>query len=303
MRLLSFATLLPYSLLLNIAPALSQDVIARETDSDPTGPLSYTDVAPGHAVKDGTKLRVLGVGDSIVAGYLSDMDGGNGDGFRLKLRQDLSKDEVVYAGTQSANGTISDNYFAAWPGKTIKYIADRVGPSLKQQPNIVLLHAGTNDMNPDHSKSTEGDDPAGAAERLGDLIDQIIKECPDAVLLVAMILNTCKPSQSARTKEYQALIPETVRKRRAQGHHALAVDFTTFSTDDLRDCIHPTNDGYAKFGDYWYSFMTQIPSDWITAPVGDDPDRPDTDVLSKGDALGVNCRLAAFIAALAGLLM
>jgi hypothetical protein len=28
-------------------------------------------------------------------------------------------------------------------------------------------------------------------------------------------------------------------------------------------------------GDYWYDYMTQIPTDWIKKPTGDDPERGD----------------------------
>jgi lysophospholipase L1-like esterase len=166
---------------------------------------------------------------------------------------------------------MSNNYFAAWSGKTIKYISDHVGPSLKQRPNIILLHAGTNDMNPNPWVSTEGNEPGAAAERLGGLIDKITTECPDAVLMVAMIINTCDPAQSPQTKQYQALIPGVVAARRAAGHQVLAVDFTSFPESELRDCIHPTNKGYSLFGDFWYDFITQIPKEWINAPLGSDP--------------------------------
>ncbi|KAJ6439023.1 Lipase 1 [Purpureocillium lavendulum] len=181
-------------------------------------------------------------------------------------------DKVTFAGTE-ATGTMDDGYFAAWSGKTIQYIADHIGQSLEQRPNIILLHAGTNDMNPNHAISTEGNDPQGAADRLGNLIDKMIKACPDATILIGMIINTCDPNQSATTKRYQALVPGVAKKRRDAGHHVLAVDFTTFSTNMLQDCIHPTNEGYRLFGDYWYDFMTQIPRGWIKDPIGKGPDR------------------------------
>lgn len=133
------------------------------------------------------------------------------------------------------------------------------------------MHAGTNDMNPNGGISTEDNDPAGAADQLGKLIDQMIKACPDATILVAMIINTCNDDQSPRTKQFQSLVPGIVKKRRAAGSHVLAVDFTSFQTSMLRDCIHPTNPGYKLFGDYWYDFVTQIPKDWIRTPVGPDP--------------------------------
>ncbi|KAK2749084.1 hypothetical protein CKAH01_06581 [Colletotrichum kahawae] len=197
------------------------------------GPLGKAGVAPGKAVKPGTELRILPVGDSITVGFLSERDGGDGNGYRLKLLNNLSRTE--------STGTMSDGYFAAWSGQTIKYITDHIEPSLDQQPNIVLVHAGTNDMNPNLQIAKEGNDPAGAAQRLGDLIDRVMDKCPDATVLVAMIISTCNEAQQVNTARYQALIPDI---------------------------------GYRDFADYWYDFITQIPTDWIEAPNGDGPNRP-----------------------------
>jgi hypothetical protein len=132
-------------------------------------------------------------------------------------------------------------------------------------------------MNPNENIATEGNDPKEAAGRLGKLIDRMISECPDATILVAMIINTCNEDQSPATKEFQKLIPGLVKERKDDGKHVLAADFTTFSTDDLRDCIHPTNDGYKTMGDYWYSFISQVPKDWIKKPNGPDPDNDNGD--------------------------
>lgn len=180
---------------------------------------------------------------------------------------------------------------AAWSGQTIQYISNHVGESLEQRPNIILLAAGTNDMNPNPNISKEGNDPAGAAKRLGELIDKMIKTCPDATILVAMIVNTCNADQSPATKEFQQLIPGVVKSRKDAGKHVIAVDFTTFKTSDLQDCIHPTNDGYKIMGDYWYSFIHQIPSSWIKTPVGDDPDGRDGN--SSNDNSGIDKNIPA----------
>lgn len=137
-------------------------------------------------------------------------------------------------------------------------------------------------MSSNNATSTEGNDPEGAAERLGDLIDKISDKCPDAVLLVAMIINTCRPAQVNRTKIFQSLIPGVVATRYEAGQHVLAVDFTTLPTSNLRDCIHPTNAGYRKMGDYWHDFLTQVPSDWITTPVGKDPERSGSNAKATG---------------------
>jgi hypothetical protein len=96
-------------------------------------------------------------------------------------------------------------------------------------------------MDPNSAISTEGNDPQGAANRLGDLVDQMADHCPDAIILVAMIINKCGPIRSQPTKEYQALVPDVVRQRRNRGLHVIAVDFTNFPTSLLQDYIHPTN--------------------------------------------------------------
>lgn len=156
-------------------------------------------------------------------------------------------------------------------------MADHVDPSLLHRPNLILLHAGTNDLEDRARYSTEGNDPQGMADRLGALIDQMFLACPDAVMLVAMILPTCDPHKSVNHKAFISMIPSLVKERRLQGRRILAVDFTDFPLDQLYDCIHPKPDGYHKMGDWWYDYLTQIPPSWVTEPIGDDP------VLPSGD--------------------
>lgn len=52
--------------------------------------LQYRETEPGKSVKEGTKLRILPVGDSITVGFLSDRNGGDGNGYRGQLKDDLS---------------------------------------------------------------------------------------------------------------------------------------------------------------------------------------------------------------------
>jgi hypothetical protein len=144
-------------------------------------------------------------------------------------------------------------------------------------------------MNPNRAISTEGNDPVEASERLGVLIDELVTRCPDAVILVAMIIDTCDPAQSTPTKLFQTLIPGVTQERLNDGKHVLAVNLTLFPTNELRDCIHPTNKGYALLGDYWTSALQQIPKHWIQPPVGKDPARPSAVTTST------TCRLLPFI--------
>ncbi|KAL2212798.1 hypothetical protein CC79DRAFT_1267941 [Sarocladium strictum] len=242
----------------------------------------------GQAVKNGVKLRILPAGDSITVGAGSSANGGDGDGYRRQLKKNLSKNEVVFAGTERF-GTMDDGYCAAWNSRTIQYISDHIGPSLKQRPNIILLAAGTNDLN-----ENVLDDPSaqGAVERLGKAVDKMLAACPDATILVAMIIPTCVSQRIDRFKEYHALIPGMVRSRRHAGKHVLAADFSSFKTSDLYDCIHPTNPGYKIMGDWWYSFINQIPESWIKSPVGPDPNRSVTDEVDASRNGGIDKNIA-----------
>lgn len=53
--------------------------------------LSLTDVTAGAAINNGTKLRVLCAGDSITSGWMSS----DGNGYRLKLQEDLSGKNIL----------------------------------------------------------------------------------------------------------------------------------------------------------------------------------------------------------------
>lgn len=52
-------------------------------------PLPITNRKGSDVVMPGTELRVLFAGDSITLGTLSDSDGGDGNGFRLRFRDGL----------------------------------------------------------------------------------------------------------------------------------------------------------------------------------------------------------------------
>lgn len=66
--------------------------------------LHFKGTNPGRSVKPDTELRILCVGDSITVGFLSDKNGGDGNGYRLKLRNDLFSKRVT------------GSLFACWHG-------------------------------------------------------------------------------------------------------------------------------------------------------------------------------------------
>ncbi|KAF4428276.1 acetylxylan esterase [Fusarium acutatum] len=236
--------------------------------------LSFKGMPPGEVVQDGVKLRILSVGDSITVGFGKGTDG---NGYRKKLGKDLSGNEVIWAGTEKATGDMKDGHFAAWSGKTAQYINDHIDLSLEQRPNLILIHAGTNDMNSNRHISTDGNHPQDTTNRLRSLVEKMMSKCPDATIILGMITDVCDSEwyhfQRERTKIYRGHVAKLAADLSAKGSHVLAADFGPFDDKLLSDCVHPTQKGYEILGDWWYDFIHQIPGGWIKDPVGPDPVR------------------------------
>ncbi|KAF2158456.1 carbohydrate esterase family 3 protein [Zasmidium cellare ATCC 36951] len=217
-----------------------------------------------------TELRILPLGDSITWGYASP----DGNGYRLKLLDDLTADgdKIVFAGTVQG-GNMTDNWNAGYPAKTIQYIGSQAPSSLAQNPNIVLLMAGTNDMNSNPYISTEGDDPAAAAGRLNTLVGQIFDAVPNTVVLLGKIPNIADDDQEVRTKQFNDLVPQIVYDRASSGQHIQLADMSVIQANQTIDGIHPDEAHYQLMGDIWYQGIKGLPSAWIQKPVGPDPVR------------------------------
>lgn len=145
----------------------------------------------------------------------------------------------------------------------ISQIADKAKSSQKSlDPNIILLHAGTNDLN-----MGPPIDPDHAPDRLGALIDQLIQTSPDAVILVAQIINSASAQTQALIEKYNDAIPAVVAQR-AGSHHVAVVDFrNSLLPTDYADSLHPNDGGYRKMADLWFrAIQDAAAQNWIQAP-------------------------------------
>jgi len=162
------------------------------------------------------------------------------------------------------SGTMADNNNEGHDGATIDQIASFTTAVLPQRPNVVLLHAGTNDMNLPL-------DPTTAPDHLGNLIDQIIAACPDALILVAQIISSGSATTQQNIIQYNAAIPELVAARQANGSHVMIVDMFSqlFYPSDYTDDLHPNDQGYSIMGDAWYRAIAYANAElgWLNAPV------------------------------------
>lgn len=131
-----------------------------------------------------------------------------------------------------------------YSGYTINEISSAADHAITTyKPNIILLHAGTNDLD---RGGKEKDPIPGAPDRLGQLIDKCVSSNPDAAILVAQIINAEDGLTESNIQTFNKAIPGLVKQRADQGHHVSVVDMTSITTGDLSDGLHPSDAGYRK---------------------------------------------------------
>ncbi|MDQ1013606.1 lysophospholipase L1-like esterase [Streptomyces afghaniensis] len=221
-------------------------------------------------VRQPVPARVMPAGDSISNGVNST----HGDGYRAEFEQStqykyvaddtglLQKRDVDMVGSQRSGKTDgADHDHEGHPGYRIDQIARVLDCTVEAyRPNVVTLMAGTNDMNQDHEL-------AGAPERLGALIDQILRDAPEATVLVATLVPSTKSGMQAKIDRYNAELPRIVEQRQRQGEHVRLVSMGELTTEDV-DGSHPDDEGYRKVAQAFAEALLRVEDEgWLREPV------------------------------------
>jgi hypothetical protein len=122
------------------------------------------------------------------------------------------------------------------PGFTINQIRPVAGGGLASRPNVVLLHAGTNDLNRGNPSNEPDSD---APRRLGLLLDDVLKAVPNAVVIVAKIIPAKNSGLAANIKTFNNALPAMVAERVKKGSKVSIVDMNVLSLNELSDSLHP----------------------------------------------------------------
>ncbi|MEU3960937.1 FG-GAP-like repeat-containing protein [Streptomyces buecherae] len=236
----------------------------------------------GHTELKKRDFRVMPLGDSITYGEESTDRNGYRDELYDYLKQSVRS--VDFVGSVRA-GSMGDPDNEGHPGDRIHEIADFADCSVKRyQPNVITLHAGTNDMNRSYQL-------ASAPDRLKKLINQALTDSPRATVLVAKLIPTAKPGLQPRIDAYNAALPGVVEGLQREGKHVLLVDMGRVRVSDgLQNDAHPTDEGYAKMADAWDRGMWEAYSrGWIKDPAAQqdevkcgDPDDGDSGETALG---------------------
>lgn len=193
-------------------------------------------------------IRIMPMGDSITDGT------GSWGGYRTDLWTRLvgEGDKVDFVGSlASGPGNIDTNHegHVGWEIGQINIYA--FNWTRLYQPDIVLLHIGSNDL--DHGTSA----PV-MTQNLINLIGNLFAGKPDTYVVVSTIIPTTHGDKGAWTA-YNASIPGVVAQYRAQGRRIVSIDMSnTLTESDLIDGLHPNSIGYSKMAGAWYPVTSTI---------------------------------------------
>ncbi|MEU1819081.1 GDSL-type esterase/lipase family protein, partial [Streptomyces roseifaciens] len=212
------------------------------------------------------RLAVMPLGDSITHGAGSSTE----SGYRGELWNRLTAhaDNLDFVGSKQ-HGKLPDlDHEGHWGWKIDGLLnnIDRWLPAA--QPNVVLLHIGTNDLNDNYQVEA-------APRRLGDLIDKITSAAPGMTVLVSSVVPSTTAATQQRIEQFNALLPRLVAERQAKGLHVGYVDMGEVTTQDLADDLHPKDSGYVKMANAFYNGIARAAADgWIRQRVDIKPGPP-----------------------------
>ncbi|VUC38120.1 unnamed protein product, partial [Clonostachys rosea] len=224
------------------------------------------------AIRTHTAVRLLLMGSSYECFPLGSSSitygvGNNGcsdstcNGYRKALYTKLTEhgNKVDFVGS-NWSGDFEDTDHEGHRGEVISTIQSMASTGISAAPNIILLHAGTNDIN-------RALDVGSAPSRLKTLISAFYDVNPDALVLVCKIVPSRNASATENLKAFNDAIPSVVNS--FSGKNIAMVDmFSDFDTSaDLHDALHPNAIGYGKMTDRFYDAILAADSnDMISEP-------------------------------------
>lgn len=192
-------------------------------------------------------VSIMPLGDSITYGY-------EHGSYRTALwRQLVTEDghEVDFVGSRSDGpAELPDKDHEGHPGLRVGELeAAAEGWLERHDPDIVLLHIGTNDL-------IRGDPADVVAGRLDTLLTTIFTTSPETTVITASLIPL--DGGGADWRAFNDAVADIVAAHEHDGRAAVLADMSTSGIagrDDVPDGVHPSPSGYAKMAEVWYPLV------------------------------------------------
>jgi lysophospholipase L1-like esterase len=196
----------------------------------------------------GGPVRILPLGASITYGY-------EYGSYRARLWDLLTADgyEIDFVGSlNNGPGDLPDRDHEGHRGWRIGQIEERAAGWVDEHdPDVVLLHIGTNDL-------VQGASAQEAASSMDSLLDTLTTAKPE----MAVIVSTLIPLHAgdATWRETNAAFARLVAERAAAGERVLLADMGAGGPqagDQIPDGVHPSGEGYALMAQVWHPVVVK----------------------------------------------
>jgi lysophospholipase L1-like esterase len=192
--------------------------------------------------------RIMPLGDSITRGYWGSV---HRWGYRKPLYDNLTNGGYSFDFVGSAtDGSFQDPNHEGHDGWRADQILTYIGGWLvAYQPDIVLLHIGTNDI-------TGGNQDANEVNDILDVIDDYEADSGNSVtVILALIIN--RWPYSSVTTAFNSDVNFMAVNRIANGDDIIIVNMESALSypADLADELHPNDSGYSKMANVWYNAL------------------------------------------------
>ena len=221
-----------------------------------TAPQPARPPAPSTDTAATALVRIMPLGDSITQG---DSDHNT---YRRPLWKSLRAEgyNVDFVGSLRVNhrgpppnDDFDHDHEGHWGWRVDEILGDIHRWAEEYQPDVVLVHLGSNDVFQRQSLDSTLDE-------LGELIDAVREAQPQATLLLAQILPTDSSAANTRIRNLNARIPELAAAKSTATSRVLVVDhFTGFDpASQTYDGVHPNADGDIHLSDRWLESLLLV---------------------------------------------
>jgi lysophospholipase L1-like esterase len=193
--------------------------------------------------------RIMPLGDSITQGNTQT------NSYRRPLWRllEAAGAKVDFVGSETSNNggpppnpDFDLDHEGHWGWRADQVLAMIDAWARAQQPDVVLVHLGSNDV-------FQGQDNASTLDELSSIVARLRAANPSVKVLLAQLIPTRNAAADARIVQLNAAISGLAARLHTSASPVVAVDhYSGFDADrDTRDGIHPNAAGETKMANVW----------------------------------------------------